>query len=260
MRIELIEIGQRESRIPENMNFRRYIGKENGNRPQFSMPISGTNLSALKNIGIKASFLDFSIISDSGLSYSEDLTKKISLLHKSNPECDVILFYAAKFKNNINKSYYGSPRKVSLDDVQFLHDFEISLKVSTINACHLLFNEDFGPGGKFPYYENKVFVADALKLGLSVMAIPGSMEIYTEKIYWEKELSSIRQKSLGAALCNIYGIKYIHKYIAVSMGKLIENEKATNRINDWAIAKIELLLKGAYDYLNFTDNGKHIAY
>lgn len=257
MAIELIEVGRTELKIPESLNFKRYAQRYHGAYSRTSMSVEKT-LSLIKNKGIEASSSEILIISDNRLSYSKDSIKKVFSFYQKNPAHDIILFYAAKFKNKINKSYYGRARDIILNDIQFLHDFEISFKLKSINDVQVSFCEDFGPGGIFPFYENKVFVAEAIAKGLRVMAVPGSLELYTEDFYWEKELSSVKQKSLGAALCRIYGEQYIHQYVDFSMNKLIQGEKVNNRINDWSIAKIELLLKGAYEYLNFTTDGKHV--
>lgn len=257
MAIELIEVGRTKFKIPEALNFERYAQRYSCAIIQTSISVEKT-LSLVKNEKIEASTSEILIISDNWLSYSKDIVEKVFSFYHKNPAHDVILFYAAKFKNKINKSYFGSPRDIILNDVQFLHDFEISFKLKSIKDVQVSFCEDFGPGGIFPFYENKIFVAEAISKGLRVMAVPGSLELYTEDFYWEKELSSVRQKSLGAALCKIYGVEYIHQYVDFSMHKLIEGEKMNNRINDWAIAKIELLLKGAYEYLNFTTDGKDV--
>jgi hypothetical protein len=260
MTIELIEIGPLEARIPEGWLNKKSFHKIDTDKAKSSFGLVSTNLCLIKNISIKASCSDFVILSDDGLSYSKYLVDQVLYLHKNNPAYSVIVFYASKYRNKVNKSYYNIPRVININDVQFLHDFEISLAVNTVTSCELQYNENFGRGGRFPYYENKVFVADAIKKGLKVLAMPGSIEVYTNDLYWDKELSAIKQKSMGAALCNIYGLQYIHQYVAISMSRLFEEEKSSNKINDWALAKIQLLLKGAYDYLNFTTDGKDIAY
>ncbi len=209
--------------------------------------------SLLKNVLLKACPVEIGVLSENGLSYTRKSKIQIQKFYQNYTDADIILINTVNYKNAVRNCYYENDKIIELKDVQFLNSFEITFKAEKIRKANLKFNLLFGPGATFTCWENQVFIADAIKSGLQVLLVTEPFALQIEDYFFPNGYSFTRHEGLGAALCNIYDLSYIHQYIDIAVKEMVRKEIEEVFFNDNSTTKFELLLKGAYKYVNSAD-------
>jgi len=180
---------------------------------------------------------------------SNDDLEIIQQLHNKHKAYDILIFQIQDFNKRWLRHY--KPNEFDLDEktIKSVLPFEITIKAKSIINNRIKFNKLFGPGGVFQYDLHRVFLYDALKGGLKIKYVPNVLTLQSldvDKRMHEPPLE--RFYSAGATQCHVEGFDSAPEYLNYYLSKVVNNEFASEAIEEKYYFRAEMFLKGAYDY------------
>lgn len=198
-------------------------------------------LSISRNIAIKNSDSDISVIADDDLVYVDNYEKLISDTYNKYPDEDVIVFKVEginkKFKSYSNDSFkinYLSSLKVS--------SVQVTFKTNKVKDS-IYFNENFGSGAKYSMGEENIFLFDCLNSNLKIRFVPVKIaDLYIGESTWFK---GFNEKYLFDRGASFYAMsKTMYPLLIIQYG--LRKYKMFKGFNP--LSAIRTMLKGSRDY------------
>ncbi len=134
--------------------------------------IQGKGLSKSRNNAIRLATADICVIADDDVRYTNEYIDNIINTFQQNNNIDVAIFKIKTFEDNEEyKNYPENSYRLSKNNMHWPSSVEISFRLSKIKN-HLEFDERFGLESELPAGEEKIFIHDALSLGLNCYFVP----------------------------------------------------------------------------------------
>ena len=137
--------------------------------------LPGVGLSKNRNnvirLALKTRAVGYFLIADEDVTFLHGFRDSITTAFEKRPDVDIICFKIKTVGSDIPFKPYGLlEKKVTLWSVDRISSIEIAGKMKVLEE--LLFDERLGVGAEFPSGEETAFLADAIRMGLSVWYVP----------------------------------------------------------------------------------------
>ena len=135
--------------------------------------IAGRGLSANRNNAIAHATADICIIADDDCLYDEQCIKNVIDAYNKYPDADIICFTAQDYNSQPLRRYptEDMPYLQAVKQGYYPTSFQITFRRHSV-AGRIAFNTNFGLGSALLCAgEEEVFIADALRAGLSIMYV-----------------------------------------------------------------------------------------
>lgn len=130
-------------------------------------------LSKSRNRALQHAQAEIGLIGDDDVSYPQDAQRIITDAFAQNPRADIITFQAQTPNGELfNKRYPRRARWHNSRSIMRVSSWEIALRLASVRAARLRFDERFGLGARFPTGEENIFLLDALRCGLKLRYLP----------------------------------------------------------------------------------------
>lgn len=154
-----------------------------------------------RNIALANSTADICLLADNDMYYYDGMPNKIIHEFDKNPEADIIIFNVDVIKNNklIKKNIRINNRKKNINMLNFQNygAVRIAFRREKIIRNNLWFSVMFGGGAKYSHGEDSLFLREALKKNLKIIASDiniGKTDItestwfkgYNDKFFYDK--------------------------------------------------------------------------
>ena len=137
-----------------------------------------TGLSRSRNRALHHAAADICVIADDDVRHPADAAAVIARAFADHPRADIITFQARTPDGMPFKRYPSRPRRHTPRSIMRVSSWEIALRLSSIRAAGLRFDERFGLGAAFPTGEENIFLLDSLRRGLNLRYIPLPIAIH----------------------------------------------------------------------------------
>ena len=97
---------------------------------------------------------------------------------ESHPECSIILAQTSDETGELRKTYPKQTHKLSRLNSAKAATYEMMVRLDSIRAAGITFDENFGAGAENYLGDEYIFIADALKKGLKGQFLPVRVAIH----------------------------------------------------------------------------------
>jgi len=128
-------------------------------------------LSNSRNLALKHSDGDISLIADDDLEYVKNYANNIINEFLKNPKADIIVFQVKGIEKEFKK-YKPIAKKIGYLSAMKISSVEIAFRTNKVKEKMISFDPLFGAGGKYKMGEESIFLFDCLKKGLKIYYVP----------------------------------------------------------------------------------------
>lgn len=122
---------------------------------------------------------DICLFSDDDMVYMNDYVEKVENAFLHYPNADVIIFNL--FEKNPTRYVIKKPMKVGYFNFLRYGTARVAVKLKSIRENGIYFNQCFGGGTEHCHGEDNLFLAECLKKGLKIYAVPDFIASLTEE-------------------------------------------------------------------------------
>ncbi|MBE5763144.1 MAG: hypothetical protein E7338_02855 [Clostridiales bacterium] len=123
---------------------------------------------------------DVCLFADDDMKYVNGYPKIIEATFESYPKADIIVFNVIERKKS-KRYVIKSVKKVRFYNFMRYGAVRIAARLSSIKENAIYFNECFGGGAEYRHGEDTLFLAECLKKGLNIVAVPIEIAELTEE-------------------------------------------------------------------------------
>ena len=164
-----------------------------------------TGLSRSRNRALQHADTDIGVIADDDVRHPDDAPVIIARAFAAHPRADIITFQARTPDGAPFKKYPPRARRHSARSLMRVSSWEIALRLESIRAAGLRFDERFGLGATFPTGEENIFLLDALRRGLNLRYVPQPIAIHPAQSSGADFSHSDNIVAKGAAFRRMFG-------------------------------------------------------
>ncbi|MEG1836448.1 MAG: hypothetical protein RRZ70_02660 [Synergistaceae bacterium] len=135
-----------------------------------------TGVGLNRNNALMRSKADVCLLADDDVVYRDGYPEIIKKSFNDNPTADILIFNLA----NKTSGYNYSKKKVNFLNFMRYGAVQIAFKRKPVSYAGIFFNTNFGGGTQHCSGEDTLFLADCLKAGLKVIALPIEIGTLTE--------------------------------------------------------------------------------
>lgn len=168
-------------------------------------------LSKSRNLALKNSESDISIIADDDVMYYPNFENKVIEAYDKFPDADVIAFKVHRIGQNSNreKSFSDKEKNINYLTSMKISSVEITFKTKSIKVNNIRFNENIGAGTEFMMGEENQFLFDCLKSNLNIKYVPIEIaEVDVSDSTWFNGFDDNYFISTGAKFYNMSHVFY----------------------------------------------------
>lgn len=138
-----------------------------------------------RNVALTHATAPFCLIADDDMRYFDGYGETVEKAFDSHPEADVIIFNVEEPRRK-KPFVIEKPFRVRWHNFMRFATFRFAIRTSSIRENRIFFDLDFGGGTKYGHGEDSIFLADCLKAGLRVIALPETVATltYTRESTW----------------------------------------------------------------------------
>lgn len=183
-----------------------------------------SGLSRSRNIALKAVSEGIGVIADDDVVFPEGFDEVIRESFRKHQGFDILSFKVRTPEGQDYKAYPTVMRKLNLLSILNVSSISIALRIESVSARNISFDENFGLGSGFVSGEENIFLADALKCGILAAFIPETIVIHPLESSG-KTLTSRQLEAKGALFGRIYGVSGIIMLLLFCIKKRKELKK-----------------------------------
>ena len=138
-----------------------------------------------RNVALSHATAEFCLIADDDMRYAEGYGETVEKAFSSHHEADVIIFNVDEPRRK--KPYViKKPFRVGWMNFMRFATFRFAIRTASIREKGILFHLDFGGGTRYAHGEDSIFLADCLRSGLRILALPVTVATltYTRESTW----------------------------------------------------------------------------
>jgi len=137
-----------------------------------------TGLSRSRNRALQRAAADIVVIADDDVRHPAGAQETVARAFAAHPRADIITFQARTPDGAPFKRYPSRARRHTTRSIMRVSSWEIALRLESVRAAGLRFDERFGLGAEFPTGEENIFLLDALRRGLTLRYVPQPIAIH----------------------------------------------------------------------------------
>ncbi|WP_214804246.1 MULTISPECIES: glycosyltransferase family A protein [unclassified Exiguobacterium] len=206
--------------------------------------VNETGLSNSRNLAIKNSNSDVSILADDDMIYVDNYEHIIEEAYNEYPNADIIVFNVERIGGR-KKMYKKSPRKLNIFSIMKVSSVEITFKTAEIKKKNIFFDKDFGAGARFLMGEENIFLKECLRRKMEIQYVPVNIaRVNMENSSWFTGYNNEYLKAKGA----VFKALFPTLWPVISFQFLIRKsfELKINRKN--FLSKYGTMINGAKEY------------
>jgi glycosyltransferase involved in cell wall biosynthesis len=131
-----------------------------------------------RNAAIDRASGKYLLFGDDDVTFEEDGIKSAIEFFESNPNCAIILARAHNQLGAVRKEYFSKETPIRLTNSARAATYEMLVRVDAIRDKKIRFDENFGAGATNFLGDEYIFIADALRAGLSGMHLPIALAVH----------------------------------------------------------------------------------
>lgn len=168
-----------------------------------------TGLSKSRNRALAHATADIVLIADDDVRHPPDAPATVARAFAAYPRADIITFQAQTPAGAPFKKYASRARRHTARSIMRVSSWEIALRLESIRAAGLRFDEAFGLGAEFPTGEENIFLIDALRRGLNLRYEPQVIAVHPAESSGA-DLSTVDAvQAKGAAFRRMFGAAFL---------------------------------------------------
>lgn len=125
-----------------------------------------------RNAAIERASGEFLLFADDDITIEEDGVQAAIDYLVTNPNCSIVLAQAKDETGVLRKRYATQVTPLRLTNSARAATYELMIRVDAIRAAGLRFDERYGAGAELYLGDEYIFIADALRAGLSGVHLP----------------------------------------------------------------------------------------
>lgn len=189
---------------------------ERGNRVRF-VTTAFRGVGRNRNIALDYSTNEILLFADDDMRYYDGYGEMIEKAFDENPKADIIVFNVDEKGDRTSKKIFRKSR-VRVYNFARYGTVRIAIRRTALERSRLSFSLLFGGGAKFGSGEDSLFLRDALRGGLNIIAVPFTLaEVDSTQSSW---FSGYNEKFLYDKGCTVNGLfpyfgsalKYVFAY------------------------------------------------
>lgn len=174
-------------RFPQKSDDREFIVLvQNPKETSYVFDLPGSKLVELKSRGVaksrnaalKYASGKYLIFGDDDITFDEAGILELVSYFESHPECSIILAQTSDETGELRKTYPKQTHKLSRLNSAKAATYEMMVRLDSIRAAGITFDENFGAGAENYLGDEYIFIADALKKGLKGQFLPVRVAIH----------------------------------------------------------------------------------
>lgn len=178
-----------------------------------------TGLSRSRNRALHHATADIVVIADDDVRHPPAAPATVARAFAAHPRADIITFQAQTPSGAPFKRYPTRPRRHTARSLMRVSSWEIALRLASIRAAGLRFDERFGLGAKFPTGEENIFLLDALRRGLNLRYEPQVIAIHPAASSGADFSTAAAVIAKGAAFQRMFGAAFLPVALAFAVKK-----------------------------------------
>ncbi len=138
-----------------------------------------------RNVALLHATAQYCLIADDDMRYVDGYWETVEKAFDSHPEADVIIFNVEEPRRK-KPFVIEKPFRVRWHNFMRFATFRFAIRTASVREKQILFNLNFGGGTKYGHGEDSIFLADCLKAGLCILALPETVATltYTRESTW----------------------------------------------------------------------------
>ena len=138
-----------------------------------------------RNVALAHATAEFCLIADDDMRYFDGYGETVEKAFDSHPDADVIIFNVEEPRRK-KPFVIEKPFRVRWHNFMRFATFRFAIRTASIRENRIFFNLNFGGGTKYGHGEDSIFLADCLKAGLRILALPDTVATltYTRESTW----------------------------------------------------------------------------
>lgn len=153
---------------------------QNPSNDQYQTPISDAKVIELKgkgvaksrNAALKYGSGEYLIFADDDITFNEAGLNNLVEYFDKHPECAIIMAQTVDESGQLRKQYPQKPHKLTKFNSAKAATYEMMVRLDAIREKEINFDENFGAGADNFLGDEYIFIADALKKGLTGVFLP----------------------------------------------------------------------------------------
>jgi len=178
-----------------------------------------SGLSRSRNRALSNAGADIAVIADDDVRHPPAAPARVAAAFAAHPQADIITFQAQTPAGAPFKRYPAHARRHTVRSVMRVSSWEIALRLESIRAAGLRFDERFGLGAEFPTGEENIFLVDALRRGLAVRYQPQVIAIHPAASSGADLSTAAAVRAKGAAFRRMFGAAFLPVALAFAVKK-----------------------------------------
>lgn len=131
-----------------------------------------------RNAALKHASGKYLIFGDDDITFDEAGIQTLLQYFESNPDCSIILAQTSDETGTLRKSYPAKAHKLSKYNSAKAATYEMMIRLDSIRAAGISFDENFGAGVENYLGDEYIFISDALDKGLKGDFLPVRVAIH----------------------------------------------------------------------------------
>ncbi len=149
-----------------------------GERSAKLIELKNRGVAKSRNAALDRASGKYLLFGDDDVTFDESgITKAIDYF-EANPNCAIILARAVDETGKVRKDYVGKETPIKLTNSARAATYEMLVRVDAIREKKIRFDEDFGAGAENYLGDEYIFIADALRAGLSGVHLPIDLAVH----------------------------------------------------------------------------------
>lgn len=143
--------------------------------------LKGKGVAKSRNAALKYGSGKYLIFGDDDITFNESALDELVAYFESNPDCAIIMAQTSDESGALRKSYPKKSHKLTRFNSAKAATYEMMVRLDAIKAKGINFDENFGAGAENFLGDEYIFIADALKKGLSGVFLPITVAIHPKE-------------------------------------------------------------------------------
>lgn len=150
---------------------------------------------------------EFLIFGDDDITFRSDGVKTAVNYLQEHPECSIVLAQAVDEDENLRKNYKKEVTPLKLSNSARAATYEMLVRVDAVKSAGIKFDENFGAGMENYLGDEYIFIADALRAGLTGVHLPVVVAMHPKESSGSRWGSDKDLSARAKIFTRIFGLK-----------------------------------------------------
>lgn len=198
-----------------------------------------------RNTALLHATAQFCLIADDDMRYCDGYGETVEKEFDSHPEADVIIFNVDEPRRK-KPFVIKKPFRVGWHNFMRFATFRFAIRTAMVREKRILFDLNFGGGTRYAHGEDSIFLADCLREGLTVLALPITVATltYTRDSTWFQGFNDKYFSDQGA----LYAAISRKHYRFLCLQDTVRHRKKY-AVHGGMLGNYKMMVSGAKEYL-----------